>query len=162
MSLTPGIEKKAAIGRSKKKDILALIEEGEAELCFRPLTSGLGIGNIDEKKEEFIKQKALQRQQKRGGGRPLKINPSDVNHGELAPFYRDDVAIPVPKVTETPHDGKNTMVTFDKTSKKIDRPLQLASLAPRFFAYLVDIIVILMAMIFTLLAIFFDYKYKLG
>ncbi|MCY4644797.1 MAG: RDD family protein [Bacteriovoracales bacterium] len=156
-------------GPNKNRDFLALLEEDRAEFHFRPLTSGLGFEKLDEKKEELIKRKALQRQYQAKKAKPLKIMASMApSRGELAPFYDDRAPHPIPKMTEAPQTQ-----TQIKSQVKISRPdtqreesnnnfLKKAPLGSRLLAYLIDIgvIVSVIALIFIPIPFALDMKMK--
>ena len=132
--------------------------ETKGELNFKPLTAGLGFTKIEEKKEEFIARKALQRQQKAKEQKPLDSESRPIKRGELAPFYNDRVEAPVPKMTEIPLPPPSTrskdersgnLSCQEKTGLKPAKPIT------RIFSYFVDLIVITSAIAITLTAIMY-------
>ena len=140
----------------KKEDILSFITEEESELHFKPLTCGLGFGKVDEKKEEFIRKKSLQRRLSLARvGKPLKLNPMRSGHGELAPFYDNNAVIPVPKVTEIPIEDKKKSEFIEESPLKKEHTCQLARSSSRVLAYCIDAVIIIFFMALTLVAFFF-------
>lgn len=118
----------------KEQDLLAILEDEEAELRFRPLTSGLGLAQSREPKA--IKPKC-----------PISTGQSPIFRGELAPFYHDDVPIPVPKITEIPKKNhKEDPIAIDQAREREGH---------RTFAYSVGIAIVLFAVALTLAGIFF-------